>query len=652
MNATMESTLELAKTSILIVEDEGLIARDLETRIRKAGYDVAGIVDSGEAVLKATDECCPDLVLMDIRLRGEMDGIEAARQLQLRHDIPVIYLTAHTDRETLNRAKITGPFGYLAKPVSAATLPTSIELALYKHRVEHKLRQQRAWLRTSLETMADGMIIVDQLGRIQYLNPAGETITGWTADDALDQPVGDVLRLFHPDRDSDFDATFLASLADNKPSSFPFEIKLLTRNDETTPVEGSISPSSDDGTSVGAVITFRDTTMREGDERERRLVQKMQAVGRLAAGIAHDFNNVLTVILGYTNMLLAAKNEFTPLTIQALEEIRHAGNSAATLTKQLLTFSHHRATDPRSLNLNDLIRESEQLCRSLIGETVEWITSLDASARQVYADPSQLIQVLMNLVVNARDAMPGGGTLTVTTENIELETATVPGTSVPEQFVMLSVADTGVGIDDDLADHIFEPFFTTKADGHGTGLGLSIVHAIVTDLGGTISVNSKPGEGAMFRVFLPVARQMTARAAAPVVGIRESSAVTATVLLVDDNSAVRELLAACLRAGGYKILEAEDGHRALDLAESYSGKIDVLVTDVMMPKIGGFDLAAQVRERLPDIAILFVSGYANTESGQFELPARAAFLQKPFVNGDLLAQLESLLHAPTITGAV
>ena len=652
MTETMESTLKLAKTRILIVEDEGIIARDLETRVRKAGYDVAGIVETGEAVLKATDECCPDLVLMDIRLRGEMDGIEAARQLQLRHNIPVIYLTAHTERETLNRAKLTGPFGYLVKPVSAATLPTSIELALYKHRVEHKLRQQRAWLRTSLETMADGMIIVDQLGRIQYLNPAGETITGWTADDALGQPVGDVLRLFHPDEDGDFDTTFLASLLDRKPSAFPVEIKLLTRNDETMPVEGTVSPSSEDGTSVGAVITFRDTTMRREDERERRLQHKMQAVGRLAAGIAHDFNNFLTVILGYTDLLLAGKNEFTPLTIQSLEEIRQAGNSAATLTQQLLTFSNHRVTDPHSVNLNELILESEQLCRSLLGETVEWTTSLDASARQVYADPSQLTQVLMNLVVNASDAMPQGGVLTIKTENIELASIAVPGTTVAEQYVMLSVTDTGVGIDDELADHIFEPFLTTKADSLGTGLGLSIVHTIVTDLGGTISVNSKPGEGATFRVFLPVAGQMTARATAEAPSPCERSTATATVLLVDDNPAVRGLLAMCLQAGGYRILEAQDGHRAIALATSHPGKIDALVTDIKMPKMGGFDLAARVREALPDIAILFVSGYAGTDNGQFELPARAAFLQKPFLNGDLLAQLEKLLNASVRKGAV
>lgn len=645
MQSPFEPGSAPSQASILIVEDEGLIARDLENRVRKAGYTVAGIVDTGIAALEAAAETLPDLVLMDIRLRGELDGIETARILVQRHNVPIIYLTAHSDRETLERAKITGPFAYLTKPVSAASISASIEIALYKHRIDRETRQQRAWLRTVLQTMADGVIVTDQLGHVQYLNPAGERLTGWSPDEALNRPLSHVLRLFNLEP-RDCDGLLLAGLLDERSSSLPPGIKLITRAGATISVEGEISPSLDDGASVGAVITFRDTTVREERERERRLAQRMQTVGMLASGVAHDFNNLLTVILGHASLLLSGENPGTKTTRKAIEEIEKAGTAAAAITGQLLAFSNNQIPEPRIVNLNAIVRDNEALCRSMLATNIEWRTALNREIKPVLADPGQLAQVLMNLVVNARDAMSEGGTLTVTTENVVTPATDDPDAPGREEFVMLSVADTGTGIEASIADHMFEPFFTTKPVGHGLGLGLSIVDTIVNGLGGKISVDSTPGVGSTFFVFLPI-EQSTPDKPEQVRNSREgTSEGPATILLVDDDESVRDLMAKCLERTGYVIFEAGNGAQALALAASHGGAIDVLITDVMMPTMDGFSLAEQLIRVRPNVKTLFVSGYAGNPERQPHLPTEARFLQKPFVPDALLAQVGELISSP------
>jgi PAS domain S-box-containing protein len=429
-----------------------------------------------------------------------MDGIEVARRVQEQFDVPVVYLTAHSDMETLKRAKVTGPCGYLAKPVQQSSLSSSIEIALYKHRVESELRRQRAWLETILSHMADGVMVTDYLGKIRFLNAAAEKLTGWNAAEATDQLAGSVLPLVEPELDLHLDEFLPAAIAQGLAVPLPSGVSAVNLTGTAFPVDGELAPSLDQGKVVGTVITFRSALKRRREEHDRRHQQKMLAVGGLAAGVAHDFNNLLTVILGYTDQAIAVLSPQHPVSLD-LEEVRKAGEIAANITRQLLTFSRKQGTEPRTSDLNAIIRSHDALFRQMIGSSISYSTTLDQALGSVFADPGQLDQILLNFVTNARDAMPDGGLLRIQTANVDLEKTGSPGST--HDYIALIVEDTGVGMDSKTADRLFEPFFTTKFPGRGTGLGLSIVDSIVRDLGGTIDVESAPGCGTTFTVYLP-----------------------------------------------------------------------------------------------------------------------------------------------------
>jgi PAS domain S-box-containing protein len=500
MQHTATSATPAGGANIFIVEDEGIIAHNIQGDLRKAGYRVAGVADSGNDALEQISGSRPDLILMDIRIRGDMDGIELARRVQEQFDIPVVYLTAHSDTETLQRAKVTGPFGYLAKPVQQSSLSSSIEIGLYKHRVESELRRQRAWLETILSHMADGVIVTDHLGQIRFLNAAAEKLTGWTAAQAAGQQAGHVLPLVEPELDLALDEFLPEAIAEGITATLPTGASALNPAGDAYPVDGELAPSLDGGKVVGTVITFRNAMPRRKEEQERRHQQKMLAVGRLAAGVAHDFNNLLTVILGYTDQAIRVLSPRHPVA-RDLEEVRKAGEIAATITKQLLTFSRKQDVEPETTSLNAIVRNHDALCRQLVGPSIGVSMTLGAALGGIFADPGQVAQILMNLVTNARDAMPEGGLLRIQTANVDLEKTGSPGST--NEYVALIVEDTGVGMDSKTADRLFEPFFTTKFPGRGTGLGLSIVDSIVRDLGGTIDVESAPGCGTTFTVYLP-----------------------------------------------------------------------------------------------------------------------------------------------------
>jgi PAS domain S-box-containing protein len=497
---TAPITTPAGGANIFIVEDEGIIAHNIQSDLRKAGYRVAGVADSGRDALEQIARSRPELILMDIRIRGDMDGIELARRVQEQFDVPVVYLTAHSDMETLQRAKVTGPFGYLAKPVQQSSLSSSIEIALYKHRVESELRQQRAWLETILSHMADGVIVTDDAGKIRFLNAAAESLTGWTAAQAAGQQAGNVLPLVEPELDLSLDEFLPEAIAKGVPATLPSGVSALNPTGDAYPVDGELAPSLDEGKVVGTVITFRNALPRRREEQERRHQQKMLAVGRLAAGVAHDFNNLLTVILGYTDQAISVLSSRHPVS-RDLEEVKKAGEMAATITKQLLTFSRKQEGEPETVNLNAIVRNHDALCRQLMGPGIGLSTTLEPALGGVFADQGQLSQILVNLVTNARDAMPEGGLLRIQTANVDLEKTGSPGST--NEYVALIVEDTGVGMNSETAERLFEPFFTTKFPGRGTGLGLSIVDSIVRDLGGTIDVESAPGCGTTFTIYLP-----------------------------------------------------------------------------------------------------------------------------------------------------
>jgi nitrogen-specific signal transduction histidine kinase len=373
---------------------------------------------------------------------------------------------------------------------------------------------------------------------------------------------------------------------------------------------------------------------------EERLqqAQKMEIMGRLTSGVAHDFNNLVTIMTGYSAILLRHLSPDDPL-YEAVEEINKASERAASLTRQLLTFCRKQTVEPRILNLNTIVRDLEKMLRRLIGEDIELVTVLDSHLGHIQADPSQLEQVLINLAINARDAMPLGGRLTIATTNITLHAAEVGQEYVlpPGPYVMLTVSDTGCGMDAEIRARLFEPFFTTKKQGEGTGLGLATAHEIVTDNGGAIRVDSTPGLGTTFEIMLPCVEQMMEAdgspppSGAPLYG-------SETVLLVEDEEAVRGLVRHCLQGYGYTVLEASHGKAALRLAAQHKGPIHLLLTDVVMPHMSGHELVRRLRPARPDMKILYMSGHIDTPHlPQEALHAPATFIRKPF-NPDTLAR--------------
>jgi two-component system, cell cycle sensor histidine kinase and response regulator CckA len=383
-------------------------------------------------------------------------------------------------------------------------------------------------------------------------------------------------------------------------------------------------------------------------EQQLRRAQQMEVVGRLAGGIAHDFNNLLTAILGYTG-LLAVRFASDEAACRELREVQKAGERAATLTRQLLAFSRRQVLQLELLDLREVAAETAKRLGRLLGESVALEVSIRAPVG-VKADRGQLEQVLVELALNARDAMPAGGTLRIEVAQVELGAAdaTAQPEVPPGRYALLSVADTGSGMDGEVLRHLFEPFFTTKEVGQGTGLGLATVYGIVRQSGGRVTAESAPGCGTTFRIYLPLVEQPDqAAAASPAPPVEESE----TILLVDDEAPVRRLARLVLEKGGYRVLEAGSGAAAMDLLGSHSGRLDLVLTDAVMPGLSGRSLLAQVASARPEARGVLMSGYSAEEVNESDRGPRPPFLQKPFAAADLLRKVREVLDAPPAAAA-
>jgi PAS domain S-box-containing protein len=503
----------------------------------------------------------------------------------------------------------------------------------------------------AMEAISQGIFIIDpaQPGHpVIYVNPAFERITGYGREDILGMNWG------------------LCPEAGNN-SAGRAEIEIAIREQRPRLVE--LLGYRKDGTSFWASLSLAPIRTAEGRlthfvgvvtdvseqkrlEAQLRQSQKMEAIGRLAGGVAHDFNNVLTVILGYSDMLL---QKLTPgdASRAPIEEISKAGQRAASLTNQLLAFSRKQVLTPVALNLNTLVADMDKMLRRLIGEDIELTTSLDPALQPAKVDPGQVQQVLMNLVVNARDAMPNGGKLTIKTANVDFDAsyAVERPELQPGSYVLVAVSDTGCGMDEATKARIFEPFFTTREPGMGTGLGLATVYGIIKQSGGYIYVNSQPGRGSTFRIYFPRAGQETSQPgqdSAP----HEIKQNAATVLVVEDEDAVRAMAARVLQRNGHAVLQARHGEEALQLSAAHTGPIDLLLTDVVMPQMSGCQLAQRMAPIRPAMKVLYMSGYTDEAIVRHGLLSHEVdFLQKPFT-GDILAKRVGELLQHSTAGSV
>jgi len=466
---------------------------------------------------------------------------------------------------------------------------------------------EREHLITAIEQADEMVLVTSRDGTIEYANPAFERVTGYT----LEEVIGQNPRIL---RSGEQDAAFYRELWQTITARRAWRGRLINRRKDGTlyTQDATISPVCD---AAGEIVNFvavkRDITEQLRIEEQLRSAQKLEAIGSLAGGVAHDFNNLLSVILNYTTFAINGMREDDPLREQ-LAQVKKAGERAAALTRQLLAFSRKQVLDPHVLDLNHIITNLEKMLGRLLGEDIDLTRTLAPNLGRIKADPGQIEQVIMNLVVNARDAMPAGGRLTVETANVELdrEYAAQHVEAVPGPHVLLAVSDTGCGMDDATLRRVFEPFFTTKPAGKGTGLGLSTVYGIVKQSGGHIWVYSEPGKGTTFKVYLPrVADSMQpddlrATNERPAVG-------TETILLVEDDAQVREVACRMLHACGYNLLAAAGGSEALGICERYQGNIDLLLTDVVMPQMSGRQLAERMQRLRPGMRVLYMSGYTD-----------------------------------------
>ena len=428
--------------------------------------------------------------------------------------------------------------------------------------------------------------------------------------------------------------------------------EVLWRADGTCfPAEYWSNPIFRAGQVVGAVVSFQDITARKSLEEQFRQAQKMDAFGQLAGGVAHDFNNLLTVINGYSELLLGSLPRNDP-SREMIAEVHKAGERSAGLTRQLLAFSRQQVLAPRILNLNEVVAETDKMLRRLIGEDIRLTSTLESHPWAVEADPGQIEQVMLNLAVNARDAMPRGGRLTIETRNVTLDEAyarTHTGARAG-RHVLLSVSDSGEGIPPGILAKIFEPYFTTKEPGKGTGLGLATVFGIVEQSGGHVAVDSEVGAGTTFKVYLPQVEQASEGSKAPS-PIPPPPRGTETILLAEDEPAVRMLTRRILTGRGYRVLEAADGEEAVRVAAGHAGPIHLLITDVVMPGMGGRAAAEALAERQPGIRVVYLSGYTDDAVIRHGVLREGVhFLHKPFTAHELARKVRDVLDSPAETG--
>ncbi len=504
-----------------------------------------------------------------------------------------------------------------------------------------RLNEERRLLNTIIEQTAESVVITDTKGNIIYVNPAFEQITGYSRTEAM----GQTPRIL---KSGQHDVPFYRKLWNTITAGQVWRGRFINqkKNGELYTEEATISPvRNDNGDITHYVAVKRDVTHELRLEEQFHQAQKMESIGRLAGGVAHDFNNILTAIIGYSEMLLAHFPNPADPRREEVEQIKKAGQQAARLTRQLLTFSRRRPFEPQTLNLNEIVANLEKMLARVIGDDIALITHLAPDLGRVKADPGQMEQVLMNLAVNARDAMPQGGKLIIETANIDLD-SDYTGWHLgvrPGSYVQLRVSDTGQGMDAKTRAHIFEPFFTTKKMGQGTGLGLSTVHGIVQQSGGHIRVYSEPGQGATFKIYLPRTTDPvtppSANQAAP-----DSLTGAETILLVEDNPGVRLVMRKFLQKHGYTLLEANRAEAVLQQYRQYEGQIDLLITDVIMPGMSGPELAALLIQLQPGLKVIYTSGYTDNQLDQYKIAVQnAAFLEKPFSLNALLRMVRQVL---------
>jgi two-component system, cell cycle sensor histidine kinase and response regulator CckA len=640
---------------ILFVEDEATDAELAQREIRK-GLEFCTFhrVETREEYLTALTEFQPDLIISDYRM-PRFDGLNAVKlALEKTPFTPVIILTGALNEDTAVECMKTGAVDYVIKE-HIKRLSQAVMRALEQKRVreeryqaEQAIRESEARYRSLIHTLPDAMTVVDLNGNITFLAPYAIKFYGFSNGEEL---VGrSIMEWIHRDYHAKVQAAMQAALSGETIRNEEF---LLFKEDGST-FYGDISAScmrNAQGQAAGFLILVRDISDRKRTEEERQQLQaqlqqaqKMESIGRLAGGVAHDFNNMLSVILGYTELLQSQLPAHDPM-LSDLAQIEKAGKHAKDITQQLLAFSRKQIIEPMLLDLNEVVTSVQKGLVRLIGEDIELSFHPQPNLHKIKFDRSQCEQILINLAVNARDAMPRhGGRLVIETANYHLDSDLCRdrlGFS-PGDYVLLTVSDNGAGMDELTLSHAFEPFFTTKAVGKGTGLGLAMVYGIVNQGGGGIEAHSEPGHGATFKIYFPRTEEI--ETLAPETRESPIEPGTGTILVVEDDGMVRDMTVAMLEAMEYRVFAAATPMAALEYCEKCDTAIDLLVTDVVMPELSGAELRDRLLKLRPEIKVLFISGYAGDIIAHHGILNEGThFVQKPFSRNDLAAAVRNVM---------
>jgi len=636
-----------AKPRIMIVEDESIVAHDIKKTLQLYGYEVLSIESSGESALERFSRDLPDLVLMDIMLKGQLDGIETSSQIHTLYGVPVIFLTSYSDDRLIEQAKKTEPFGYLIKPYQDRELKTVVEMVLYKAKMERILKEKEEWLSITMNSIGDGLIATDRQGRIVLANPVAEKILGISKNRLIGEPI-DRIFICRPEKGEDSgENPVLKVIRDGKAIQSEFETLLCKPDGEAIPVDFKITRNeSEEKQIMGAVVVFKDISEERRIQSGLLKMQKLESVGRLAGGIAHEFNNVLTAVLGNIS-LVKMFTEGSGDMYECLNEAEKASLRARDLAQKLMIFSKGGSPVKETASIKELIEESAEFALKGSSATCEF--ELHSSLWPVEVDIDQMNQVISNVILNAAEAMGGAGVIRVKAENYQLESN---NSSLAEgRYVRIEIADSGPGIPRENLHQLFDPYYSTKQP--GKGMGLAICFSIVKRHGGHIDVESEIGKGTVVTIFVPAShRELNVK---DDVNKAETVKISGRrVLFLDDKEVVRASARRILTRLGYDVVCVNEGSEAVDRYSSAMAEnraFDAVILDLTVSGgMGGKECIGLLRKLDPNVTAIASSGYPEDSAiSDLDRLGFKGFLVKPYDVNQMGSLLFNVIHDAKIS---
>ncbi len=633
---------------IYIVEDEAAVSMEIADRLQTAGYEVCGTAAQGETALSEIEQTKPDLLLLDIRLPGTMNGIDLAIALKDRVDAGIIFLTAYSDAELLRRARQLQPYAFLVKPFREGELIANIEIGMYRRKREQEHHRTRTMFQDLFAMGPDALLMTDSQGTIRDLNRRTESLFGWSRDELLGHPVEllvpPTLRQKHVGlRQESTSKPDVRTMASDRA-----RVQGLRKNGTVFPAEVLLASLSSTGDRL-VVASIRDLTDRVEAERQSLRSQRLESLGTLACGIAHDLNNTLAPILMSVDLVREGSEDAE----QYLDLIESNAERSADMVKRLVAFARGEENQREAINAKLMIQDLDRMMRASFPKSIQIQIRSPETLPPIAGDTTQIHQVLLNLCVNARDAMPEGGRLLIAADQIECDanTPSFAGSVQPGTYLRFSVTDSGCGIGPEVLDRMFEPFFTTKSRHEGTGLGLSAVLGIVKGHNGFIHVQSQPGVGSTFEICLPLMTSVKGSDLLP--QSRQFDGRGRRILVVDDEQSVLETLQLCLKKFDFVLLSATDGKSALDLFTEQGDAIDLVLTDINMPGMTGIELIKALHTQSPDLPVIAMTGLSDDALvGQLEELKAEIRLRKPFNLPTLVQALKLALPSEPLSSQI